>query len=111
MPTLKLVLHVSEAGQLAHALANAENFRAAVPDGEVRLVLNGGAVTAVQGHNKVTEKLMQAVTAGLKVQLCHNALKAQEIDEVTLPARLEVVPAGIVALAQAQQEGFAYVKV
>ncbi len=112
-PALKAVLHVSEADRLAHALANAENLRAARPDAEIRLVLNGGAVTAVQGQNKVTEKLGQALAAGLKVQLCRNALKAQgmELDGNTLPDGMEVVPAGVLALAEAQQDGFAYIKV
>lgn len=76
-------------------------------------MLNGGAVTAIQGDNKVTERLAQALKAGVTVQLCRNALKAQgmELDENLLPDHMEIVPAGIVALAQAQHEGFAYVKV
>lgn len=107
---LKVVLHVSDCATLAHALANAGNLQAARPDTQIRLLLNGPAVTAVQGQNSMTARLGQLMAAGVTVQLCRHALRAQQIDEASLPAGLEVVPAGIVALAEAQAAGWAYIK-
>ncbi|WP_261663116.1 DsrE family protein [Deinococcus sp. Marseille-Q6407] len=108
---LKVVLHVSDPANLNHALANAENLWAARPGAAARLVLNGQAVTALQGHNKVTARLAAATRQGLEVQACHNALEAYEIDQASLPSGVTVVPAGVVALAEAQAAGFAYIRV
>ncbi|WP_380082978.1 DsrE family protein [Deinococcus lacus] len=73
----------------------------------------GTAALAVQGSSKVTARLAKAMEAGVTVQLCHNALVAQgmESEGAALPSGMQVVPAGVVALAEAQAEGWAYIRV
>ncbi|MFC6591963.1 DsrE family protein [Deinococcus lacus] len=67
----------------------------------------------MQGSSKVTARLAKAMEAGVTVQLCHNALVAQgmESEGAALPSGMQVVPAGVVALAEAQAEGWAYIRV
>ena len=48
--------------------------------------------------------------AGVPIEACHNALDEKKITPASLPAFVKVVPAGVIALAQAQAEGYAYVK-
>jgi intracellular sulfur oxidation DsrE/DsrF family protein len=41
---------------------------------------------------------------------CHNALMEKQISPALLPGFVRVVPAAVVALAESQYAGFAYVK-
>jgi Uncharacterized conserved protein len=43
-------------------------------------------------------------------QVCHNALKEHHVEPTALSDFANVVPAGVVALAEAQRDGFAYIK-
>ena len=47
---------------------------------------------------------------GVRFEACRNALDEKKIAPDSLPSFVKVVPAGVIALAQAQADGFAYIK-
>ncbi len=111
------VLHVSDNDRWLPALRNAANFLRAVgaEGGQVVIVANGPAVSGFV--NPEIQALMTDLSArSVRFQACRNALvllaenPATAIDEAALPGFVEVVPAGIAALVQWQDQGFAYVK-
>lgn len=110
MPELKLVLHVNQGDRWPAALSNLRNLARDYPALPVRVVVNGTAVQTLAGGNAVREQVVGFADAGIAVQLCANALREHAVPQEALPAAFQVVPAGVVALAEAQQEGYAYVK-
>ncbi|MHB1416106.1 MAG: DsrE family protein, partial [Chloroflexota bacterium] len=63
-----------------------------------------------QGQNDLLQKIEQMAKAGVEIQGCANSLHEHNIDQAALPRYIKVVPSGVVAVAEAQNEGFAYVK-
>jgi intracellular sulfur oxidation DsrE/DsrF family protein len=108
--TLKIVLHVSDPDGWPPALSNAKNLAAQHPEIRVRIVTDGGGVYSLQGTNDLTALMATVAKGGVQFEACHNALDEKKIAPSSLPPFVKVVPAGVIALAQAQAEGFAYVK-
>lgn len=107
---LKIVLHVSDPDGWPPALSNAKNLAAQHPEIRVRIVTDGGGVYGLQGANDLTALMATVAKGGVQFEACHNALDEKKIAPSSLPPFVKVVPAGVIALAQAQAEGFAYVK-
>lgn len=110
MSDLKVVLHVSEADRWHAALGNLANLTALDDQPEVRVVVNGSAVYVLQGQHDWLGHMAKAAAKGVVFQICQNSLKAHDIPEKALPEWAATVPNGVVALAEAQRDGFAYVK-
>ena len=110
MSGLKLVLHVSEAGGWHALLGNLANLTALEDRPEVRVVVNGSAVYVLQGEHDQLAHMAQAAAKGVTFQVCRNSLRAHDIPAQKLPDWAQVVPAGVLALAEAQRDGFAYIK-
>jgi uncharacterized protein len=107
---LKIVFHVSDPDGWGPALSNVRNMVAQRPDAKLRLVVDGPGVYLLQGVSDLTPLFAKYAAAGVEFQACHNALNEKQIDPATVPRGVKVVPAGVVALAEAQQEGYAYIK-
>lgn len=107
---LKLVLHVDQADRWSAALGNVENLTRDYPDARVRMVVNGSAVYPLAGANDLAERIAEYAGKGVTFQVCANSLRSHAVPRASLPDSAVIVPAGVVALAQAQEEGFAYVK-
>ena len=110
MSDLKLVLHVSEADRWHAALSNLVNLTALDDRPEVRVVVNGSAVYVLQGEHDQLAHMARTAAAGVTFQICNNSLKAHDIPTENLPDWAQTVPAGVLALAEAQRGGFAYIK-
>lgn len=110
MTTLKLVLHVDQADHWPAAFGNLNNMTRDYPDAEIRVVANGAGIYAFVGQSDLLEKLDKFAAEGVNFQVCHNALKEHHIELTALPDYADVVPAGVAALAEAQRDGFAYIK-
>lgn len=108
--SLKIVLHVSDPDGWPPALSNAKNLSAQFPTMKVKIVTDGGGVYSLQGANDLVTEMAAVARAGVPIEACHNALDEKRIAPASLPAFVKVVPAGVIALAQAQAEGYAYVK-
>ena len=107
---LKIVLHVSDPDGWPPALSNAKNLTAQFPTIKVKIVTDGGGVYGLQGATDLVSAMAAVARAGVPIEACHNALDEKKIAPASLPAFVKVVPAGVIALAQAQAEGYAYVK-
>ena len=107
---LKLVIHVDEMDRWTEVASNLQNLLKDYQDAQVRVVANGTGVYAFIGASELRDKLAEQARAGVKFQVCANSMRRHGLDPATLPDFTQLVPAGIVALIQNQQEGFAYVK-
>jgi hypothetical protein len=107
---LKIVFHVSDADGWGPALSNVKNMVAQYPDAKLRLVVDGGGVYLLAGKSDMTPLFARYAADGVEFQACHNALREKKIDPASVPAGVKVVPAGVVALAESQREGYAYIK-
>lgn len=107
---LKIVFHVSDPDGWAPALSNVRNMKAQYPDALLRVVVDGGGVYMLAGRSDVTPEFARFAAAGVEFQACHNALHEKKIDPAAVPPGVKVVPAGVVALAQSQRDGYAYIK-
>ena len=107
---LKVVLHVSDPDGWPPALSNLHNLTTEFSAMEVRVVVDGGGVYLFQGENDLTSELRTVAEAGVVIQACHNALHEKQIDPDTMPSFVQVVPGGVPALVEAQNEGYRYVK-
>jgi len=107
---LKIVLHVSEADAWPAALSNARNLSAKYPGVKVRVISDGSGVYGYQGSNALITEMAATSKAGVEYQACNNALDEKKIPPSSLAPFVKVVPAGVIALAEAEGEGFAYIK-
>jgi intracellular sulfur oxidation DsrE/DsrF family protein len=107
---LRIVLHVSDPDGWPPALSNARNLAAQHPEIRVRIVTDGGGVYGLQGANDLTALMAAVAGSSVQFEACRNALDEKKIAPSALPPFVKVVPAGVIALAQAQADGFAYVK-
>jgi intracellular sulfur oxidation DsrE/DsrF family protein len=106
----KVVLHAAEVQNWPYVLSNLRNLTQEWPRARLRVVVDGSAVTSVQGTNNLTTELAQLHAAGVELQICPNALHEHGIDPATIPTYAQTSLGGVVALVLAQHEGFAYVK-
>ncbi|MFM9105838.1 MAG: hypothetical protein ACKOWF_03985 [Chloroflexota bacterium] len=107
---MRVVLHVGEPGGWAPALSNLDNMTSLHPDGEFRLVADGLSVYMIAGPSDLYPKLETMASRGAAIMICPNALREHGIAPSQLPAYMDASEPGVVALARAQREGFAYVK-
>jgi uncharacterized protein len=106
----KVVLHAAEVQNWPYVLSNLRNLTQEWPQAQLRVVVDGSAVTSLQGTNNLTTEFAQFAEAGVQLQVCPNALREHGINPATIPAFAQTSLGGVVALVVAQHEGFSYVK-
>jgi uncharacterized protein len=105
-----VVLHAAEVQNWPYFLSNLRNLTQEWPQARLRVVVDGSAVTSLQGTNYLTTELAQFAGAGVELQVCPNALHEHGIDPGTIPTFAQTSLGGVVALVLAHHEGFVYVK-
>ncbi|MGQ9512633.1 DsrE family protein [Thermodesulfitimonas sp.] len=126
MNRLKVLFHIDESNRWQRVLVNTTNFLNDVGQGNaaVEVVANGEAVSVSRSSclptgsgqccspvtGSLREQRKKLSEAGVNFAACRNALKAQSIDEGSLPDFVTVVPAGITEITRRQAEGYAYIK-
>ena len=106
----KAVLHAAEVENWPYVLSNLRNLTQEWPRARLRVVVDGSAVTSLQGANNLTAELAQLAAVGVELQVCPNALHEHGIDPATIPTFAQTNLGGVVALVLAHHEGFVYVK-
>jgi intracellular sulfur oxidation DsrE/DsrF family protein len=109
-PDFRVVLHAAQEQHWLYILSNLKNLTHEWPRARLRVVVDGSAVTSLQGENNLTAELGELVAKGVELQVCPNALREHQIDPATIPAFAQTSLGGVVALVLAHQEGFVYVK-
>ncbi len=112
----KAIFHVdqNEEQVMNLALNNVVNLLKAIPGQEHDLVVifNGPGVSLVAWDDVAAhlERIKALVGEGVRFQVCRNALVRYEIAEDQVVEECEIIPAGIVALIDLQNDGFSYIK-
>ncbi len=112
---LKLVLHVPESTRYKVALNMGVNFLKTRKEGEeleARILVNAQGITVLleEWKDEIKAKMQEFQNLGGEIYFCENAMKAFQVPKEKIPSGGKTVPAGIRALAEWQQEGFAYVR-
>ena len=105
-----VVFHVSDDDHWPYALSNLENLAATHPAARIRVVVDGTGVYALQGPSDVVARLAPLAEKGVILEVCPNALRDHEIAVTAKPAFASTSLGGVIALATAQREGYAYIK-
>jgi intracellular sulfur oxidation DsrE/DsrF family protein len=106
----KVVLHAAEVQNWPYVLSNLRNLTQEWPRAQLRVVVDGSAVTSLQGTNNLTNQLAQLAEADVQLQVCPNALHEHGIDPGAIPSFAQTSLGGVVALVLAHHEGYVYVK-
>lgn len=105
---LKVAFHVNELEKWSVALGNIRNLLKGTQEADIKLVVNGGAITGYLNSILVAE--MTQESQSVSFEACQNALDGHEIKVAQLPIWVNVVPAGVIRLIELQQVGYAYIK-
>lgn len=106
----KVVLHAGQEQNWPYVLSNLKNLTEEWSNARIRVVVDGSAVYTLQGSSDQLSELAAAAAAGVVVHVCPNALKEHQIDPASIPSYALTNLGGVVALVQAQLEGYVYIK-
>lgn len=112
----KAVFHIDmdDEKALSVGLANVTNLLLAIEDTPHKLVMlfNGPAVTMLTKEKLAdfADNIKQLQAEQVEFQVCNNALTKFDISPDRLMDGFTVIPAGIVALIELQNRGYAYIK-
>ncbi len=112
----KAVFHVDQNDNAVMHLAlnNITNLLNAIPhtDHDLVVVLNGPAANLLTCDNggPFLEQIKELAEENVRFQVCKNAMKNFNIQDNQLIDECDVIPAGVVALINLQNDAFAYIK-
>lgn len=106
----KVVLHAAEEQNWAYVLSNLDNLTAEWPQASLRVVVDGSAVYTLASDNDLSSHLADLAGKGVEVHVCPNALKEHKIDPSEIGSYAMTNLGGVVALVQAANQGYVYVK-
>ena len=105
-----LLFHVDDAGRWPNLLANVRNAQATAPERSLRVIANGQAPVSLWAKGHWRREIEERISAGVRVDFCENSLHNLGLDPDDRPAGSQLVPAGIIAIADAQGAGALYIK-
>jgi intracellular sulfur oxidation DsrE/DsrF family protein len=110
----KVVLQMSDGDPAKWNLAlnNARNIQAdlGAANVDVELVAYGPGIGMLKADSVVANRIDEALGAGVKVVACENTMHGQKLTKADMLGRIDYVPAGVVAIMQRQQQGWAYIR-
>lgn len=108
----KAVFHVDlfEDKYINIAEANIGNYVKAADNAKAVLLFNGPGAQFCRADHGATANLSKMLELGVRICVCNNALKANDIKPDELTSGVEIVPAGVVELIDLQNDGWAYIK-
>ena len=106
----KVVLHAAEEQNWAYVLSNLDNLTAEWPKASLRVVVDGTAVYTLASDNDLSNHLGTLAMSGVEVHVCPNALKEHQIDPSEIGSYALTNLGGVVALVQAMNQGYHYIK-
>ncbi|MEL5848940.1 MAG: DsrE family protein [Candidatus Igneacidithiobacillus chanchocoensis] len=110
MSPAALVFHIDDPGRWPVLLGNLRNARRGDPQTALRVVANGSAPIALWAESLWRRDAVELMRQGVEFFFCQNSLQAYALDAAGRPEGSHLAPAGVLALAEAQQQGFAYIK-
>lgn len=113
---MNVIFHIDEQEKWPLVLANVQNFANEMTSRaetfHILILVNGPAVCFLESEETIDKVNAVLDKARVALLLCRNALKGHALLEHANLKTIthEVVPAGVVALAEKQQEGYAYIR-
>ena len=111
---LRIVFQVSDAevGKWNLTLNNVRNVQTELPDDapEIEVVVYGPGIGMLKGDSPIAARIAETLKNGVKIVACENTMKNMKLVYADMLPNIGYVPAGVVELAQRQQQGFAYIK-
>lgn len=102
-----VVIHVSDApADVARAIGSASTLHRFHPDAQIRIIVNGPAITGV---TRDAEELRLPEFA--TVEACEVGMRAHTIAKDALQPGILTTPSAIAALSDAQWTGAAYIRI
>jgi intracellular sulfur oxidation DsrE/DsrF family protein len=90
--------------------SNLDNLTAEWPKASLRVVVDGTAVYTLASDNDLSARLGTLAMSGVEVHVCPNALKEYKIGPSEIGSYALTNLGGVVALVQAMNQGFHYIK-
>ena len=110
----RVVMQVSDndPGKWNLALNNARNLQAdlGAQNVDVEIVAYGPGIGMLKGDSVVGNRIGEALDSGVKVAACENTMRGQKLQKSDMLGGIGYVPAGVVAIMQKQQQGWAYLR-
>lgn len=112
----KAVFHMDlkDENRLNTGLSNLNNLLFATHEftHDLVVVFNGLSVNLMTRENSqpFVERIRELHSKGVRFQVCQNSLNKLQIPADHLIEECEIIPAGIVALIDLQNNGFSYIK-
>lgn len=110
---LKVVLHINDEYKISYLSNSVTNIRKDLGDDvDIKVVINGKAVTRLLKSNKVSSEIMQEVLKqNVSIELCHNAIANNRVDTSLLIEGLDILETdGNVTVINYQRQGYIYIK-
>lgn len=110
---LKVVLHINDEYKIAHLGNSVTNIRKELgEDVDIKVVVNGKAVTRLLKSNKMSAEIIQSVLKqNVSIGLCHNAVASNKVDKNLLIEGMDVLETdGNVTVINYQRNGYIYIK-
>ena len=110
----KVVIQVSDAdaNKWNLALNNARNIQTdlGAANVDVEIVAYGPGILMLKLDSAVGNRVADALASGVAVVACENTMRNQKIAKDDMLPKIGYVQAGVVALMQKQQQGWAYIR-
>ena len=110
----KVVIQVSDgdAARWNMALNNAKNVQDELGAGnvDIEIVAYGPGIGMLKADAILSNRIIEATTAGVQVVACENTMTVQKIIKADMNPVIGYVRAGVVQLMNRQREGWAYIR-
>jgi len=110
----KVVIQVSDgdAARWNMALNNAKNVQdeLGASNVDIEIVAYGPGIGMLKADAILSNRIIEATTAGVQVIACENTMTVQKIIKADMNPAIGYVRAGVVQLMNRQREGWAYIR-
>jgi intracellular sulfur oxidation DsrE/DsrF family protein len=110
---INVLLHLNDKAKIPHLEKNIINLRKGLgEDVNIRVVINGRAVTAMlSGNTLIEEKVKSMLEQNASIGICHHAMRNNHVNEERLVEGVSILEeGGIVTIVKLQQKGYIYIK-
>lgn len=110
----KMVIQVSDGNPATWNLAlnNAKNVQNDMgkDNVELEIVAYGPGIGMLKADSEVTNRVSEAVDAGVQVVACENTMRGQKLTKADMNTKIGYVQAGVVEILKRQKQGYAYLR-
>ncbi len=110
MKRLRVLFHIDEIEKWNLTLTNVKNFLNGREDSDILVVANSIAVKGYMPSFELFDTIKELSSKGVVFSACNNALKGNSMVKEDIGEFIEIVPAGVIEIAERQGEGYAYIR-